>query len=229
MSGTVVTFDAGQTLVELDVAFLSQRLAERGVVVASTDLSAALPRAWEVHDELILAGVGHPWRGLMSALLATAGMDSGACASLVEWLWTEQPARNLWRQPIHGMVALARELKARGARVAVLSNSEGGLAGLLEEVGLADAFEVIVDSGRLGFHKPDPRIFAHTLEALGVPGATPIHIGDSWAADIAGARNVGWRAMWYGRGARPVNDTGVCVARDPAEARAALVRWGVLP
>ena len=209
--------------------FLAHRLEERGVTVAPAALGAATPAAWARYDALTAAGAGHPWRALMSTLLAGAGV--AAAEDLAGWLWTEQPRANLWRRPILEMVELARELAARGARVAVLSNSEGRLAELLVEIGIADPFAVIVDSGRLGIEKPDRRIFEHTLAALGAPGAQPIqpiHIGDSWPADIQGALAAGWRAIWYGRGVREVDDPCVAAARDPAEARAALVRWGAL-
>ena len=145
----------------------------------------------------------------------------------VAWLWEQQPRANLWRKPIPAMLDLAKELAANGAIVGVLSNSEGRLAELFEEIGIASAFAAIVDSGRVGIEKPDPRIFAHTLEALGARGPG-IHIGDSWAADIVGARGVGWRAIWFGPKTSPVDDAGVAVARDASEVRAALTRWGVL-
>jgi HAD superfamily hydrolase (TIGR01509 family) len=150
--------------------------------------------------------------------------DRADVAQLVEWLWTEQPHANLWRGPIPGMVALARELAARGVRVAVLSNSEGRLAELLAEIGIADAFAAVIDSGRIGIEKPDRRIFDHALDALGAsqPG---IHIGDSWPADIAGALAAGWRAIWFGRRASPVDDPRVAIARDASDVRAILADW----
>jgi putative hydrolase of the HAD superfamily len=126
------------------------------------------------------------------------------------------------------MVDLARELVGHGAIVAVLSNSEGKLAELLADIGIADLFATIVDSGKVGIEKPDPRIFAHTLAAVGAPGPA-IHIGDSWAADIVGARGVGWRAIWFGPKTSVVDDPQVASARDAPSARAALKRWGVLP
>ena len=130
------------------------------------------------------------------------------------------------------MVDLARELAGRGIRVAVLSNSEGKLAELLAEVGIADTFELIVDSGKIGMEKPHREIFEYTLATLAArPINTfcdPIHIGDSWNADIVGARGVSWRAIWYGRRVMPTDDPAVAIARDPAEARHALARWGVL-
>jgi putative hydrolase of the HAD superfamily len=221
----VITFDAGQTLVELDLDFLAVRLDERGARVDARELASAAPAAWQHYDRLVAAGTPHPWRQLFTALLSGAGVADPA--PLVEWLWEQQPARNLFRKPIAGMVSLARELAGRGAIVAVLSNSEGHVADLLAEVGIADAFVAIVDSGRVGFEKPDRRIFDHALAVVGAPGTDAIHIGDSWSADVAGALGAGWRAIWYGR-VTAIDDPRVATARDPAEARAALVRWGVL-
>jgi len=122
------------------------------------------------------------------------------------------------------MVELARELAGRGVSVAVLSNSEGHLAELLAEIGVADVFAAVIDSGRVGIEKPDRRIFDHALVVLGArrPG---IHIGDSWPADIAGALDAGWRAIWFGRRATAVADPRVAVAHDAAEVRATLVGW----
>jgi putative hydrolase of the HAD superfamily len=223
VSSEVVTFDAGQTLIELDLDFLATRLGERDVVVGAGALAAAAPDAWRRYDALVEAGGSHPWHAFMDALLAGAGVSERA--ELVEWLWREQPAKNLFRKPIADMIALARQLAAEGARVAVLSNSEGRLAELLEEIGVADAFVAIVDSGREGVAKPDPRIFARTLERIG--GGDParaVHVGDSWSADVEGALAAGWSAVWFRGGAREL-PARVARARDAAEVRAALATF----
>ena len=218
----VVTFDAGQTLIDLDLEFLARRLGERGLAIAPAALASAAPAAWRRYDALVDPSGGHPWRELMASLLEGAGVVE--VAPIVDWLWDEQPRANLWRGQIPGMVALARELAARGVVVAVLSNSEGRLAELLAEIGIADAFTAVIDSGRIGIEKPDRRIFDHALAVLGAsqPG---IHIGDSWSADIAGALGAGWRAIWFGRRATPVADPRVAIARDADEVRAVLARW----
>jgi HAD superfamily hydrolase (TIGR01549 family) len=196
-------------------------------VVESASLHDAAPAAWDRYEALVREGARHPWKALMSTLLAGAGIAEPA--ELVEWLWTEQPVKNLWRKPIPPMVDLARELAARGARVGVVSNSEGHLAELLAEIGIADAFATIVDSGRIGIEKPDPRIFTHALAALDAPpDAQPIHIGDLWNADIQGALGAGFRAIWYGPHATPVDDPRIASARDATGVRAALVAWGAL-
>ena len=82
----------------------------------------------------------------------------------------------------------------------------------------------MIDSGRVGIEKPDRRIFDHTLDVLGAR-APGIHIGDSWPADIAGALGAGWRAIWFGRRAVPVDDPRVGVAHTADEVRAILGRW----
>lgn len=222
---TIVSFDVGQTLVELDLDFLASRLGERGVAVPPAALVAASPAAWAAFDTLVERGIGHPWRQLMAALLTGAGVAE--VGPLVEWLWEQQPTVNLFRRPIAPMVQLARDLRDQGATLVAVSNSEGRLAELLAEIGLADLFEVVVDSGRFGIEKPDRRIFEHAIAGLS-PAEPPVHVGDSWSADVAGALAAGWRAIWYGRRAVPVDDPRVGVAPDAAAARATCERWGLL-
>ena len=228
MSTRIVTFDVGQTLVELDLDFLAARVATRGIVVEAASLRHAAGPAWERYDARTAAGdQGQAvWHELMTMLLTGAGVG-GDVSGTVAWLWAQQPTCNLWRHPIPDMVALARELAADGVRVGVVSNSEGRIAELLAEIGIADPFAAVIDSGRLGIEKPDPRIFAAALAALGVTDGNAVHIGDAWAADIAGALAAGWRAIWYGRRAVPTNDPRVAVAHDAAGVRAALARFAI--
>jgi HAD superfamily hydrolase (TIGR01509 family) len=225
-----VTFDAGQTLVELDTAMLSRRLAERGVHADAAALDAAQPPAWRRYEQVVKDG-GHeePWQIFMRTLLEGAGVPAAAAAELAVWLWTEQPAKNLWRRPIPGMFELAAELTARGVPVGILSNSEGKLAELVDEIGWRAPFAVIVDSGKLGVAKPERAIFEHAARALGVTPAEVVHIGDSRTADVDGGRAAGMRTIWFGAAARERPDDGddVAVARDATAVRAALVRWGL--
>ena len=81
--------------------------------------------------------------------------------------------------------------------VAVLSNSEGRLAELVEELGWSAHFLAIADSGRLGVEKPGRAIVAWTAERLGAPLAAVVHVGDSLAADVEGALAAGMRAVWF--------------------------------
>lgn len=227
MTPRAVTFDAGQTLVELDTAMLAARCAERGVTVTAAALDAARAAAWQRYEVLVKDG-GHeaPWLVFMATLLGGAGVGAAEAEALAAWLWDEQQTRNLWRRPVAGMFELAAELAAAGTPVGIISNSEGRLAELIAEIGWSAPFAVIVDSGRLGVAKPDRAIFDHAAHALGVTPAEIVHVGDSRTADVDGARAVGMRAIWFGTTAA-VDDAGVAVAGDAAGVRAALVRWGL--
>ena len=135
MTAVAVSFDFGQTLAELDTGLLSLRLAERGVDVPPERLEGAVADAWRAYDAAVHAGHGgHPWKILMTRLLDGAGVQPEAVQDTVDWLWTEQPRRNLWRRPIPGMIELVIGLRQAGVPVAVLSNSEGRLAELAEEL-----------------------------------------------------------------------------------------------
>ncbi|MEZ4226017.1 MAG: HAD family hydrolase [Polyangiaceae bacterium] len=194
-----ITFDFGQTLAELDYAFLVHRLEERDLRLEETDLRAGAADAWSAYGEAKRsAATGFAaWSSFMRSLLVSAGCPQPALAPTVDWLWSEQPRRNLWRRPIPGMFELAQELGQRGARVGILSNSEGHLAELVEELGKREAFLDITDSGKLGIEKPDPRIFRHAAERLQVEVHQICHIGDSWEADVRGALDAGCRAVYF--------------------------------
>ena len=172
---------------------------------------------------------GHPWKTFMRALLV-GGAVEGDVDALVDFLWDAQPTRNLWRRPVPGMLELAKELVDAGVGVAIISNSEGHLAELLAEVGLAELFPIVLDSGKLGLEKPDPRIFERALAELGAKPHEAVHIGDSFAADVRGALGAGLAAVWF-RGRAPatteLDRDRALRADDAASARAALRDLGV--
>jgi putative hydrolase of the HAD superfamily len=124
------------------------------------------------------------------------------------------------------MIELVGLLRAAGVRVGVLSNSEGKLAELFDEIGWGGRFDVVIDSGREGIEKPDPRIFEIAASRLGAPIEALVHVGDSKPADVDGARAAGARAIWFGRVARAIDDAGVRSAHDAAACRDALHYFG---
>ena len=82
-------------------------------------------------------------------------------------------------------------MRRLGARVGVVSNWDISLEQVLRRVGLAPALEGVITSAGAGARKPDPRIFARALELLGAQAARTVHVGDSLAEDVAGARAAG--------------------------------------
>jgi HAD superfamily hydrolase (TIGR01509 family) len=223
-----VTFDFGQTLCELDTGLLSRRLAERGLAVAEPRLDAAVIDAWRAYDAAIDQGLGgHPWKILMRELLARAGAPEASIGEAVDWLWTEQPLKNLWRRPIEGMIEIVIDLHRAGIAVGVVSNSEGKLAELIDEIGWGAHFPVVADSGKLGLEKPGPAIFQWAAERLGALAGQVVHVGDSLAADVEGALGAGMRAVYFKPRARRPAPVGVKIASDAAGLRRALGEWGI--
>jgi putative hydrolase of the HAD superfamily len=66
--------------------------------------------------------------------------------------------------------------------------------------------DALVVSEAVGIAKPDPAIFAHALEELECAPEDAVMVGDSWAADIAGARAAGIRPIWFNRARLPAPD-----------------------
>jgi HAD superfamily hydrolase (TIGR01509 family) len=192
-----VGFDFGQTLAELDYEFLTRRLSERGAAFDARKAAAGSNDAWHVYGVKKSEGHAQAWRAMMEIQLTCGGVSPERVIELASWLWQEQPRRNLWRRPIPGMIELVRELKQGGVAIAVISNSEGHLAELVAELGWTNDFDVVVDSGRVGIDKPDPRIFAHACAAVGVPPQDLLHVGDAWEADVQGARAASASAVWF--------------------------------
>jgi len=230
-----VTFDFGQTLAELDHDFLMRRAHGFGAQLDPVASHAATVSAWHAYGAAKSLGHARAWQAMMLELLRAGGVhkiradaaDPQYAEKIAQLLWDAQPTHNLWRKPIAGMFELCAELRAKQVPVGIISNSEGQLAELVEELGYGALFSVIIDSGRVGVDKPNPRIFQLAAEALSVPLAEIVHVGDAWEADVMGARAVGAQAIWYA----PTDDRalpeGVFSCRNAGELRQALQGLGV--
>lgn len=228
-----VTFDYGQTLAALDLNLLSERVADRGVGVEVDRLQTASPAAWAAYNDAKRAGAEGEvaWRTFMTQLLSGAGArvaQDSQLEEIVGFLWSQQPKHNLWRSPIEGMFELCARLNEAEIPVGIISNSEGRLAELVDELGYRHLFRTIADSGVLGFEKPDRRIFDWAAERLGVEASGLIHVGDAWEADVKGVRGAGGRAIFFTdeTGVRP-RDERIRVAHTAGDVVAALHAWGV--
>jgi HAD superfamily hydrolase (TIGR01509 family) len=225
-----VSFDFGQTLADFDHAFLARRLAERGTELDLERALADTPAAWSAYGAAKKRGAEgkEGWSAFMARLLENAVIppDRALIGDLVDWLWSEQPAKNLWRRPVPGMFELARDLAAANVPIAIVSNSEGRLAELVAEIEPDARFGVIADSGKLGFEKPDPRIFQFAAEQIGVEPRDLVHIGDAWETDVRGAMDIGARAVWFAPTEMRSLPEGVIVSRSADELRKLLRDWG---
>lgn len=98
-------------------------------------------------------------------------------------------------------VPTLEHLRDKGFKLAIVSNWDTPLDPLTERLGIADYFDIIVASHdtRVRSAKPDPHIFNYTLAAVGVSAEEVVHVGDTYEADIIGAKNAGIRPILIDR------------------------------
>lgn len=86
-------------------------------------------------------------------------------------------------------------LRARGMRLVVVSNWDVSLPSVLSATGLAGMLDGAIASATVGRAKPARAIFEAALALAGVPAERALHVGDSLAHDVLGARGAGIAAV----------------------------------
>jgi putative hydrolase of the HAD superfamily len=119
----------------------------------------------------------------------------------------------------------ALEALAARYRLGLIANQPSAVREALVRDGLARFFEVHAVSEDLGLEKPDPRIFAHAVEAIGAEPVACVMVGDRLDYDVRPARAAGMRAVWLLRGEAPDEPT----PAQLAEPDAAILGLGDLP
>lgn len=83
-----------------------------------------------------------------------------------------------------------QQLTTAGVLLGVVSNIGFDIRPILDRANLLDLLHVVVLSYEVGLVKPDPAIFKHAIESLGVSSRRTLMVGDSWHDD-AGAAQLG--------------------------------------
>ena len=100
-------------------------------------------------------------------------------------------------QPNHELFDRYRELRDRGLRFALCTNNVREWEPLWRSMlPIDELFEVVVDSGFVGTRKPEPEIYAITLERLGLPAAECAFI-DDLEVNVAAAREAGMHGIHF--------------------------------
>ncbi len=117
------------------------------------------------------------------------------------------------RRAVRGAVPFLEALAAR-ARIGIVSNNlHDEQMDKLRVCGLDQFVAALVVSEKAGVSKPDPKIFRMALDALAAAAGETVMVGDSWAADITGARAAGLHAVWFNPLRLPVPE-GECPAAE---------------
>ena len=80
-------------------------------------------------------------------------------------------------------------------QLAVVSNFDGRLRMILEQLGISKFFSYVFVSSEIGADKPDPEIFRRALQFMNLPTADVLHVGDDPQRDWAAAEAAGLKVF----------------------------------
>ncbi len=205
----LVCLDAGFTLLSPRrtlVDALRGVLAEHGLVPDDE----ALQRAWRAADAWFWDEYHRPgndtwtrddaieatWRRYHDIMLRELGMQGRR--SLVERILEAQFSADTWE--IYPDVIPALEALRAGdgdghPSIGVVSDWGSSLTRILEDLGLGPYLDFVLASGAVGHAKPDPAFFRLALERAEVSPDRAVMVGDSYQADVVGARSAGMEGV----------------------------------
>jgi REG-2-like HAD superfamily hydrolase len=143
---------------------------------------------------LIEAGVQQPEANLLHASNA-----------LYDWYQSPQQ----W-QPYPEVAEALAAVERRGLLQGVISDWGTDLVPILHAHEITRHLDFVVASAAVGLAKPHPGIFRHALERSGLQPPDAIYVGDSYVADVLGARAAGIQPVLIDRdGIAPAVDCSV--------------------
>lgn len=239
-----VTFDWWHTIAEtpwpdwddrmrvLRVERVQETLEREGLIVDRDELFRAYDRHTELLKERWRAHADMTPEEQVRALLEFAGLDGSdgrlfppVAEAFGRALETSLPV--LYPHLAQTVAALRKE----GYRVGIVSNTGRTwgryLRPIQDELGIGKYFDARVFSDEVRVRKPDRRIFERALDRLGLRPEEVVHVGDDVDADVAGAKALGMRAIWFNTGFWPGAHTNRAdeEIHDHKELLEALERW----
>jgi len=137
----------------------------------------------------------HFRREIWKCALAEQGIEDGELAEQSAEFFVRR--RRELQERLPGAEQVLLTLQRAGIRIGLLTNGAVSLQReKIETSGLGLYFDAAVVSGELGTGKPDPAIFHHLLDRLGVEARESLMVGNSLARDIIGGKRAGLRTCW---------------------------------
>ena len=176
------------------------RLAgEHGIAVQAEAVQQAFAQAWRQAPPLAFPGLEGAalaaaerywwWQRIDASLMGAGGQ--AASADLVDALLAHYADAAAWRV-YPDVPPLLQRWWQRGLALAVVSNFDSRLEGLLEALDLRRWLQAVVISSRAGAAKPQAAPFQQALTLLQLTPSQAWHVGDS-PEDAAGAAAAGLR------------------------------------
>ncbi len=192
-----VAFDAVGTLFHHRgaVGDVYRRVAlKHGRDVPAVELQAAFERETGTHGTPVDAA---GWKSLVATLFREHGPFPGFDAYFEDVYAVFRTGR-CWACYAETRDVL-RSLRGRDVALAVVSNFDRGLGGVLDDLGIGEYFAAVVTPDTAGCAKPDPRIFIDAAARLGAPPAATLLVGDDFELDVRAARAAGLEGVWVDR------------------------------
>ena len=200
----VIFFDAAGTLFHLPrgVGYHYALVAGRmGLQLDATALDRAFAAVWREMPARPAIGAPRPdddrgwWRDLVDRVFdrvarETAALDRDAFFEVAYDHFAEAGVWELFPE----VYEVLEQLQSR-YELGVISNFDGRLRMVLEQLGVSRFFRHLVISSEVGADKPDPFIFRRALELSGYNPADALYVGDDPAKDWEGAAAVGMRVL----------------------------------
>ncbi len=206
----LVCLDAGFTLLSPRRTLadaLAGVLAAHGQPVDEAELRAA----WEAADRWFWEDYHRPenrswtsddaidqvWRRYHGRMLEHLGREDAT--DLLDLVLQSQFAVDAW-EPYPEAVQTLTDLGADPAlRLGIVSDWGSNLPAIVAGLGLDRHLDFVLASAAVGLAKPDPAFFAMALERAGVGAGEALMVGDSYRADVVGARAAGMDAVLLDR------------------------------
>lgn len=191
-----VCIDLGGVVYLPDHARMLAALARLGVTAAAHDLDRAHYAGAAASDDF--TSDHSVWHAYNLGYARAHGVPDEHLDHARAVLLAAFEEGDVWTREIEGAREAIASIAARGVAIAIVSNADGTVERQLRadgicQVGPGAGVEVaaVLDSGVVGVAKPDPAIFGLALDRLGTVAARTLHVGDTPAADVVGARAAG--------------------------------------
>jgi putative hydrolase of the HAD superfamily len=185
---------------ECVAAVLAARLGDVPVPALRSAFDAASDWFWSDDVRHGLGRLDMPWarEQILQRLLADLGRPDPRLAAEGAAFYSE--LRDGSYVLFDGALDALGRLRARVPALGLVTNGAAAAQrAKIERFALASFFDVIVVEGELGVGKPDARVFAHALDAVGVDPAAALMAGDNYECDVLGALRSGLHAVWIDR------------------------------
>jgi HAD superfamily hydrolase (TIGR01509 family) len=200
----MVAFDIGSTLVHPDMDVLARIIGQEADVSDLSQLAQAFAYALEADQRALPKGDWAARQG--QELLRLLQPDNRYTAATARDLWLKIHqaggfGSSLYTELDPDAHYVLTALRDAGCCMVAASNSDGTLRRELEQFGLLQYFEHLVDSHDIGFEKPDGRFFAYVLSLFGrEPLPSTWYIGNDLVRDVMAPLMAGFsRAVFYDR------------------------------